>query len=878
LTAEQNLGIDFQETVSALLQEQSASRYKAFLRTVRVVRLDLPDLERHLNCLERATFITTEEKCKQLFLYACEQNLAEIGKQYLALARSDSYALLIDLLAQDDPPANAICELCKGGIDLRSDDAHISNLLLLLELGVSPNNITLNKTAAPLWAFGTKNPHLIGQVCSRRPHLTPVYATHCLILAYFRDVLKPTDILCKLYEMGFSPTAHFVELLKYAARHDDVMLAELLLKENPYSLNQYQKLFFELIRLQAWKLLQSMMSKGFDLHLSIEGQPSPFARLVALKMYDVIRFLIAHSYLHPNTYAEDGLPLIFWAIENGSADLFDALTSKGVNLFVTTKDKETLLHRAVKKEALSCVRSLLQKGVKLQVNVLDIHKRPPLYYAFSPLKLEIALELLKAGALPFHLGDRLVEYCHFVETQKCLSVVIGSHKLYQQFSQLSQPTLTFSQFLNKSAPEHPFEVLEIKFLIPTLENQLQRYTRKEDYLNDLLLLQKKYQPVPEEYFYPFLINLITGHLSRRAQEFTIPPIQAPVDIKLLLTHFDNLNWTRPEEPFYCDPENVKVMGTTEKRDALRSSLRALVETYVPERTVFPGTPPRGPALDLFYTNLETVLKHITLMLETEREPHFRKKALLKLAWSTIKCGTRWEEIGLRVYKLLKFKKKEEQLWEDAFDDELANLREILARNIGRNGVHGYRQVVRVIGKQFAIPMSDGIANVPEPYERSIFTPEYCGFFFLKCYRANLVIPRALDFFKASFQKNDGAIIKWFSNNLPEDFIAEGQDELSWACSAISLFYTTYDDQKAALQRLFNKRGVYISPGEIPADLNPQALIKRYRASEYVSQHLYNIDTGEILLDGLIHFLKARSIAQEVFPGIFVEFLAACKRN
>jgi hypothetical protein len=243
-----------------------------------------------------------------------------------------------------------------------------------------------------------------------------------------------------------------------------------------------------------------------------------------------------------------------------------------------------------------------------------------------------------------------------------------------------------------------------------------------------------------------------AHLKRRTQEFALPPVARPVDIKLLLPYFDALNWNRPEEAFYCDPQSVKVMGTHENRETLRSSLQALVETYVPQRTVFTGTPPRGPALNLFYNNLETVLKHITLLLETERDPVLRKKALLKLAWSTIKCGTRWEEMGLRVYKMLKFKKNNEQLWENSFDDELSNLREILARNIGDNGVHGYRQVVRHIGNEFSVSMSEGVANVAEPHERAHITLEYCRFFFRNSYQANLLIPRALDFFEASIKK------------------------------------------------------------------------------------------------------------------------------
>lgn len=1012
--------IDFSEKINKLLQDQRGSDLKPLLKEAKLARLSLPDLDRYLTCLERASFITLKEKAKQLFLYGCERDCGVFAKDYLVQAGIDPYQLLMELLSLDEPPAQAICELCRGGIDLKALDATISNFLFLLELGVSPHDITINNAPSFVWAFSTQNGHLIREVCKYGPQLQPHHGSQPDIVAYFRakdfqqyELPNPCDILGKLHRLGASVTTHVKELLAFAARWDDESFADLLLNAcpldqfpddvNPLSIvcsipqankvvlrllrrgaqhdvmdakhgeyplhialriqnfkaamhlleaganvyledsqknpalytilrspeltqrylvlhqsmyrqgvpigywlpvvkqlpassevsnflcmvlqkqrfpisEHYQDLFFELIRLNVWNLLQSMMQKGFDLHLSLGNKPSCFSRLVAEKKFDVIKWALDQDYLHPDVKVAEDLSLLFWAVENKRIELLETLNKKEVDLFVTNKEKMTVLHLAVKKKYDPCLVYLLENGCREQVNALDIHKRPPLYYAFAPLNEGIVVRLLGEGALPCYLGDRMVECLYVAESKQRFDLILGKLNLYKEFCQRKNKDIPLRPFLTENARQRRFEALEIRFLLPSLGFRAEGYVSKEDYLKDLLLLRDKYPDVPLESFYSLLLNIALGHLQRKTQEFAIAPITTSVDVKQLLTYFDALNWNQPEEPYYCDPKKVKVMGATSERETLRNSLQALVETYVPQRTEFTGIPPRGPGLELFYNNLETILKHITLMLSEERDPLLRKKALLKLSWATVKCGTRWEEMGLRVYKLLKFKKKNEHLWEDAFDEELLNMREILARNIGGNNVHGYRQVVRHIGNEFHIPLSSGIANVTEPYEKSFLTHEYCRFFFLNSYRQDLIFSRVLEFFKTSFQKNDGAIIKWFMHNVPSSYTPDGLEELSWACQAIPLMYSDPNEKKAAIQRLFNDKGMYISPAEISEDLNPEPLLKRYRASEYIAAHVYDLDTAEILFDGLIYFLTNRQVLSERFPGIFSAFLEACKKK
>lgn len=1010
--------VDFSSRFDKLLQDQRASDLKPLLKEVRLARLSLADLERYLTCLERASFITPKEKVKQLFLHNCETACGKLTKDYLVLAGIDPYQLLIELLSLDEPPSQAVGELCKDGVNLHGAEATISNFLLLLELGVSPNQITINKVSSFIWAFAQQNEHLIGEVCKHGPQLQPYHGSQPEIVGYFsaKDPYQymlpnPCDILSKLHSLGAEVTTHVMDLLDFAAKWDDEPLVALLLNVCPidsfppgvnplhivsatpnadkvvlYLLHKgarhdeidrihgeyplhgalrlqngkaakhlleaganifledskknsafcamwrfpelvssylalhqseykhglpieywlpsvkklsyspvlekflgmalqkhlfrvsepYQELFFELIRLNAWTIIKAMMDRGFDLCLSLGEKPSCLSRLIAEKQFEVVKWMVNQGYLHPDTKVMDDLPLLFWAVMHRRVDLLETLIKKEADLSVTNKEKMTVLHLAVKNRCSNSVAYLLKNGCNVNVNALDVHKRPPLYYAISPLDAISAAHLLQAGALVCYLGDRVVACLHFVDSNQRYDLIFGGLDLYKEFCQKKNPPNALRQFLTEMARHRPFEVLEIRFLLPSLGFQAKGFVCKEDYLKSLLLLRDKYPDVPLEYFYPLLLSMFPGHLKRKSQELVIPPIAVAVDIKQLLAYFDALNWDQPEEAEYCDPQKVKVMGTTSDRETLRNSLKALVETYVPQRTEFTGTPPRGPGLDLFYNNLETILKHVTLMLQAEGDPHFRKKALLKLSWSTVKCGTRWEEMSLRVYKLLKFKKKYEQLWEDAFDEELLNVREILARNIGNNSVHGYRQVVRQIGNEYQIPLSDGIANVAEPYEKALYTAEYCRFFFYNLYRADLIFSRALEFFKTSFQKNDGAIIKWFMNNVPQEYTPDGLEELSWACSAIPLLYSKQDDKKAAVQRLFNEKGMYISPAEISEDHQP--FLKRYRASEYIAAHVYDLDTAEILYGGLIHFLTSRQVLVERFPGIFCAFLEACKKK
>jgi hypothetical protein len=93
-----------------------------------------------------------------------------------------------------------------------------------------------------------------------------------------------------------------------------------------------------------------------------------------------------------------------------------------------------------------------------------------------------------------------------------------------------------------------------------------------------------------------------------------------------------------------------------------------------------------------------------------------------------------------------------------------------------------------------------------------------------------------------------------------------------------LLYSNPDDQKAAFQRLFFQKGMYVGLAEIPEDLIPDDHLKRFCASEYINAHVYNLEQPEICHEGLIHFLTSRQVVQEIFPGIFVNFLEEYKKR
>lgn len=631
------------------------------------------------------------------------------------------------------------------------------------------------------------------------------------------------------------------------------------------------ELFCELIRFKAYDAIEAALRNGFSLYRSKEKLITHFTVKFLSANLEPFIYLLKWNYLDPNAKTSDETPLVFTALLDPTMEsLRQALQDKKVRLNTTTKEGDTLLHFYCKNatngnHAIPSIQNILGEGIA--VNALDIHKRPALYYALHPLKPEIVELLITSGAHPFHLSDRLMSYLAFVQQDRV-------SLLFKDFKMCQGQTATYPAFCRavmQNGARFPEELLEINFLLPAAQfTPLAYFRSKERYLEALLALHKKYPDAPQEYFYPFLLQLNLEHLQRKALDFKIPEIKSHIPVMHLLQKFDGLNWHDRTAPNYCDPAKVRIAKHEHRRDTLRRAFQTLLAEYVPHKMAFTGTPVAGTQdLVIFYNNLENLLKHIVLLLEKEQDQNKITKCVLKLAWSALYCGTRWEETALRLYTKLKYQKSKETLLEDKFDEQLALIREQIVSDLNRGNIHGHRFYLKSIGDKYNIPLSAGVPKVNETHQPVDLTPEICEQKFCATYNASQIMPSTRTFFEVSIKKADAVLVRWFKNNMPRDYTFPGFKELSWQAKSLELLYKEPQQHRAAVQRLFRDNAYPVRSDFTSVD----DLLKGIHQEEYRERMVYNDELNKIFDDGIIHFLQTRGVLSEAFKGIYKDFIS-----
>lgn len=633
------------------------------------------------------------------------------------------------------------------------------------------------------------------------------------------------------------------------------------------------ELFCELIRLKAYDAIEAALRNGFSLYSSKEKRITHFSVQFLSANVEPFIYLLNQNSLDPDAKTSDETPLVFTSLVHPASmeALRQTLWQKNVRLDATTKEGDTLLHFYCKNSQQApantnvSIQRVLEAGVN--VNALDIHKRPALYYALHPLKPDLVELLITSGAHPFHLSDRLMSYLAFVQQDRV-------HLLFSNFKMCQGQTQTYAAFcqaIMQKGAHFPEELLEINFLLPANQFGLfQFFKSKTQYLEALLALHKKYPDAPQEYFYPFLMQLNPTHLQRKALDFKIPALSRSINIGQLLQKFDGLNWHDRSAPNYCDPAKVRIAKHEHRRDTLRKAFQTLLNEYVPNKMAFTGTPVQGTQdLVIFYDNLENLLKHITFLLEKEQDQTKISKCILKLAWSALYCGTRWEETALRLYQKLRYQKSKETLLEDKFDEQLALIREQIVSDLNRGNIHGHRYYLKSIGDKYNIPLSAGVPKVNETHQPVDLTPEICEQKFCATYNASLIMPSTRTFFEVSMKKADAVLMRWFKNNMPRDYTFPGFKELSWSAKSLELFYKDAQQHRAAVQHLFKSKEYPVRADFTSVD----DTLKAIHQDEYRERMVYSLEHNKIFDDGIIHFLQTRGVLKEAFNGIYKEFIS-----
>lgn len=296
---------------------------------------------------------------------------------------------------------------------------------------------------------------------------------------------------------------------------------EIFVKKQPLEVfytPEGMELFGLFCRFGAKEAMSFVLEQGYDINaLQMHGH-SLFSKLIEQKNVLTIAHLYVSGHVEQSMKTADGTPILFWLVaQRHNSQPLKLVLKKGLSFDQLGNDKETLLHQAAKNQHPFNVQCLLDMRA-IDVNALDKYGRPALFYALAKgSNPEVVAQLLAAGARPFHLGEQLLQYTNYILNNR-LQLIAGSTHLWNRFSESREES--FATYINQlSADALPLyirqEVLEIAFLLPKLLHKpLAIFISKEEYLESLLLLQKKYPDAPNEFFYPFLAHLRNDHLEQ----------------------------------------------------------------------------------------------------------------------------------------------------------------------------------------------------------------------------------------------------------------------------------------------------------------------------------------------------------------------------
>ena len=300
--------------------------------------------------------------------------------------------------------------------------------------------------------------------------------------------------------------------------------------------------FFGLLfRFAAREAVKIVMEKGYNLRAKQSHGHSPFSKLIEQKNALAIAHLIGMGYLTQEMTTDEGLPLLFWiAAQRAPGQPLKVAAKNGLNTTLLGSDGETVLHQATKSQILPNVTFLIDSQL-VDVNALDQHGRPALYYALTKgSNPEIVSALIVSGAHPFHLGERLLQYTNYIFNDH-FTQVIGTTQVWKMFTDSSQNNFaTFMRSLSfhTALPAIQQEALECALLIPQLLPQQSRlFLNKESCFSALLQLRKKFPQAPLEHFFPLLTVLEQSHLQRPIPDTNLPKHNLEEKFDLELAQF-----------------------------------------------------------------------------------------------------------------------------------------------------------------------------------------------------------------------------------------------------------------------------------------------------------------------------------------------------
>lgn len=124
---------------------------------------------------------------------------------------------------------------------------------------------------------------------------------------------------------------------------------------------------------------------------------------------------------------------------------------------------------------------------------------------------------------------------------------------------------------------------------------------------------------------------------------------------LLFTLFNKINFTKPSEPGYRNPANLKNEGISVSLEDLLSGLKILVRAIYNKENIY-GVPNAPIEKDKFYRKLRSLVSNIIQPLYQNKDPELISQYILDLAEAGLHCGGRWMAVSTQIFNELQLKK------------------------------------------------------------------------------------------------------------------------------------------------------------------------------------------------------------------------------
>lgn len=438
----------------------------------------------------------------------------------------------------------------------------------------------------------------------------------------------------------------------------------------------------------------------------------------------------------PNQIIREGKNCFHYVLERNYPLIALKLLEKGFPLSFVDPTGQSLLHLAAAASRLDIVRILLEKNIA--VSRRDRVGNTALHTACIQGNAEIAQMIIHSGGDLSLINEEQRTPFQAALASKKFSGLDGRTKIISFFSFFFSdfPEVTKrldrysvegfidyfkrnpSLIIKKRISEGDPNPLEIPFLLqsPQLAKALASSMTLREFSTGINTLTLKYKHTPTDRVDLSIYEINPIHLRQGAASVEIPTKPAGYEVRQLLTLFDQINFSNPNEDNYQDTSAFSSDTGTLSSSELRASLRILVER-IEQRIEYLGTPPSGTAeLRLFYTTIENAITNTLKKLHEGNDPLLKAKTVIEFVRAAGYCGGKYYATAYEQFS--KIVLGVEATFENTLFSLLANQRETILRSLipsGAQSVHDFNQLMYALGKELGIPGASMMTAIRDRY-------------------------------------------------------------------------------------------------------------------------------------------------------------------